>query len=116
MTGRWALRSRRSRRFRSRLVVRVDWAGATHALVKHLLTLSTRRRTVLFSCGWMITEADEDAIRLLPADAWQAAVDQDGTVQKNTEVAEITHLMGRAGNWPDGLRWAVPKAGRSPPA
>ena len=62
---------------------------------------------MLFTCGWAITETDEQAIRLLPADAWQAAVDQDGTVQKGTAVAEITHLMSRAAGWPAGLRWIV---------
>jgi Transposase DDE domain group 1 len=93
--------------WRSRLLVRVDGAGATIDLVKHLLSLRTRRRTVLFTCGWMITESDEAAIKMLPAAAWQAAVDQDGTVQKKTAVAEITRLMGRAGNWPPGLRWIV---------
>ena len=94
-------------RWRSRLLVRVDGAGASHDLVKHLLSLNTRWRTVLFTCGWMITEADEEAIRMLPARAWGAAVDQDGAVQEKTAVAEITHLMRRAGNWPDGLRWIV---------
>jgi hypothetical protein len=62
-------------RMRSRLLVRVDGAGASHELITHLLSLSSRRRTVLFTCGWMITQADEQAIRLLPATAWQAAVD-----------------------------------------
>jgi len=92
-------------RFRSRLLVRVDGAGASHELITHLLSLAGRRRTVLFTCGWMITEADEQAIRLLPAAAWQAAVDQDGTVQEGRHVAEVTHLMSRAGGWPAGLRW-----------
>ena len=45
-------------RWRSKIMVRVEGAGATHELVKHLLSLSTRRRTVLFTCGWMITGAD----------------------------------------------------------
>src|SRR2546426_727912 len=94
-------------RFRSRLLVRVDGAGASHELIAHLLSLAGRRRTVLFTCGWMITQADEQAIRLLPATAWQAAVDQDGTVQKNRHVAEVTHLMSRAVGWPAGLRWIV---------
>jgi len=94
-------------RMRSRLLVRVDGAGASHELIAHLLSLTSRRRTVLFTCGWAITEADEQAIRLLPADAWQAAVDQDGTVQKGTAVAEVTHLMSRAAGWPQGLRWIV---------
>src|SRR6266851_4534314 len=89
----------------SKLLVRVDGAGATHDLVKHLLSLGTRRRTALFTCGWMITEADEAAIRKLPAPAWKQAVDQDGTVQKGTAVAEITHLTSRAADWPQGLRW-----------
>jgi hypothetical protein len=94
-------------RFRSRLLVRVDGAGASHELIAHLLSLAGRRRTVLFTCGWMITAADEQAIRLLPATAWQAAVDQDGTVQEDRHVAEVTHLMSRAGGWPAGLRWIV---------
>jgi hypothetical protein len=94
-------------RMRSRLLVRVDGAGASHELITHLLSLSSRRRTVLFTCGWAITEADEQAIRLLPAAAWQAAVDQDGVVQEDKHVAEITHLLSRAAGWPAGLRWIV---------
>jgi Transposase DDE domain group 1 len=94
-------------RFRSRLLVRVDGAGASHELISHLLSLSSRRRTVLFTCGWAITAADEQAIKKLPAPAWKPAVDQDGTVQQDKHVAEITHLMRRAAGWPAGLRWIV---------
>jgi len=94
-------------RMRSRLLVRVDGAGASHELIAHLLSLATTRRTVLFTCGWAITGADEQAIRLLPAAAWQAAVDQDGVVQQDKHVAEITHLTSRAAGWPAGLRWIV---------
>jgi Transposase DDE domain group 1 len=94
-------------RMRGKMLVRIDGAGASHDLIKHLLSLTTTRRTMLFTCGWMITTADEAAIRMLPAAAWQAAVDQDGTVQKKTAVAEITHLTSRAAGWPDGLRWIV---------
>ncbi len=94
-------------RMRSRLLVRVDGAGASHELISHLLSLCTRRRAVLFTSGWAITSADEDAIRLLPATAWQAAVDQDGVVQQDKHVAEITRLLTRAAGWPAGLRWIV---------
>jgi hypothetical protein len=94
-------------RMRSRLLVRVDGAGASHELINHLVSLSSRRRTVLFTCGWAITDADEQAIRLLPAAAWQAAVDQDGAAQEDKHVAEITHLTSRAAGWPAGLRWIV---------
>jgi hypothetical protein len=94
-------------RMRSKLLVRVDGAGASHELITHLLSLTTKRRTVLFTFGWMITDTDEQAIRLLPAAAWQAAVDQNGAVQEDKHVAEITHLLSRAAGWPTGLRWIV---------
>ena len=94
-------------RMRSRLLVRVDGAGASHELISHLLSLASRRRAVLFTSGWAITGPDEQAIGLLPAAAWQAAVDQDGVVQHDKHVAEITHLLSRAAAWPAGLRWIV---------
>ena len=92
-------------RFRRKILIRVDGAGASHELIKHLLSLSSPRRKVLFSCGWMITEADEAAIMAVPAGAWKPGIGQDGTAEEDKDVAEITHLMSRAGNWPGGLRW-----------
>jgi hypothetical protein len=56
-------------RFRNKILVRVDGAGASHDLVKHLLSMSSPRRKVLFTCGWMITAADEDAIARLRVEA-----------------------------------------------
>ena len=94
-------------RWRSRLLVRVDGAGASHELITHLLSLAGRRRAVLFTCGWAITEADEQAIRLLPASAWKPGIGQDGAVQQDKHVAEITRLLSRAAGWPAGLRWIV---------
>ena len=94
-------------RFRRKILVRVDGAGASHELIKHLLALSSPRRKMLFTCGWMITAADEDAIKMVPAGAWKPGIAQDGTIEEDKAVAEITHLMSRAGNWPDGLRWIV---------
>jgi hypothetical protein len=94
-------------RFRQKIMVRVDGAGASHDLIRHLLSLASARRKVLFTCGWMITAADEDAIRKLPADAWKPGVAQDGSAEENKDAAEITHLLSRAGNWPGGLRWIV---------
>jgi hypothetical protein len=92
-------------RFRKKILVRIDGAGASHELVNHLLSLPSARRKVLFTCGWMITAADEDAIRQVPADAWKPGTGQDGTAEDDKDVAEITGLMSRAGNWPEGLRW-----------
>jgi hypothetical protein len=94
-------------RFRSKILVRVDGAGASHDLVNHLLSLSSPRKTLLFTCGWMITGADEAAIMQLPPDAWKPGIGQDGETEADKDVAEITHLMSRAGKWPGGLRWIV---------
>jgi hypothetical protein len=91
--------------FRRKILVRVDGAGASHELIDHLLALCSPRRKMLFTCGWMITAADEDAIGKVPADAWKPGIARDGGIEEDKHVAEITHLMSRAGNWPDGLRW-----------
>jgi hypothetical protein len=92
-------------RFRRKVMVRVDGAGASHELIKHLLGMSSARKTLLFTCGWMITTADEAAIMQLPEDAWMPGITQDGDIEEDKDVAEITHLMSRAQNWPAGLRW-----------
>jgi hypothetical protein len=60
--------------FRRRILVRVDGAGASHKLIEHLLSLSAPRKTVLFTCGWTILDADEEAIAALPASAWEAGL------------------------------------------
>ena len=70
-------------RFRAQVLVRVDGAGASHDLIKHLLGMSSPRRTVLFSCGWMITEADEAAIMAVPAGAWKPGIGQDGKAEED---------------------------------
>jgi len=92
-------------RFRKKILIRVDGAGASHELIDHLLSLSSPRRAVLFTSGWMITAAGEDAIRQVPAGAWKPGTGQDGAAEDDKDVAEITGLMSRAGNWPGGLRW-----------
>ncbi|WP_300612410.1 IS1380 family transposase [Trebonia sp.] len=94
-------------RFRRKILVRVDGAGASHDLIKHLLSLNTKRKKVLFTTGWMITAADEDAIAMVPAGVWKPGTCQDGTAEEDKDVAEITHLLTRAENWPDGLRFIV---------
>ena len=38
----------------------------------------------------------------LPQDAWKPGIAQDGGIEEDKDVAEITHLMSRAGNWPAG--------------
>ena len=38
-------------------------------------------------------------------DAWAPGLTQDGDAEDDKDVAEISGLMTRAGNWPGGLRW-----------
>jgi hypothetical protein len=78
-------------RLRNRILVRVDGAGASHELIAHLLSMSSARRIVLFTCGWMITAADEDAIRQVPAGAWKPGTGQDGTAEIYTSSSLATH-------------------------
>ncbi len=56
--------------YRRKILVRVDGAGATHDLVEHLEQMNRLWRSVRFTVGWTITDADETAIAALPADAW----------------------------------------------
>ena len=94
-------------RMRSRLLVRVDGTGASHELVEHLLKLASPWRKVLFTFGWMITPADEDAVKMPPACAWKPGIGQDGEPEDDKDVAEVTAVLSPAGNWPGGLRWIV---------
>ncbi|MFZ3492017.1 IS1380 family transposase [Streptomyces sp. 5.8] len=90
----------------AKILVRVDGAGASHELHEHLAALNTRRRTVRFTTGWTITEADEKAIAKLPETAWETSLKQDGSVQEGYFVAELTGLNTRPG-WLKGMRLIV---------
>ncbi|MFE3933423.1 IS1380 family transposase [Streptomyces goshikiensis] len=90
----------------AKILVRVDGAGATHGLHQHLRDLNTRRRTVRFTTGWMITPDDEKAIAKLPETAWETSLNQDGSPQEGYFVAELTGLNTRDG-WIKGMRLIV---------
>ena len=88
-------------RMRSRLLVRVDEAGASRCC---------RCRP---GAGPRCSPAAGSSPRLMSRRSgccprqWQAAVDQDGAAQEDKHITEITHLLSRAADWPDGLRWIV---------
>jgi hypothetical protein len=90
-------------RWRAKLLIRIDGAGATHDLLTHLQALNTKRRSVYYTVGWSITDADETAIAALPAHAWDPGLHQDGEVDGEVGVAELTGLSTRTG-WPAGQR------------
>ena len=93
--------------YRRNVIVRLDGAGASHDFIEHMVKLEIPGGKLLFTCGWTITETDGDDIRKIPGEAWKPGVTQDGHAEQETDVAEITGLMSRSGNWPDGLRWIV---------
>jgi hypothetical protein len=93
--------------FGGKILIRIDGAGAPHELMKQMSSWSNGRRTVRFVCGWTITDADEEAIKKLPPGAWAAALDQDGGVQEDADVAELTGVCGRLEGWPQGVRLIV---------
>ena len=91
---------------RAKILVRIDGAGATHDLLKHLEGLNTARRTVRYSVGWKMTDADEQAIAKLPEnlaadlDAWLrllALHDIDGLAdaEPDTMRFRLYHLPAR---------------------
>lgn len=96
--------------YRAKLLIRVDGAGASHGLLERIEALNTSRRTVRYTVGWAITEADEEAITALPEQAWEAAVDQNARVQDECHVAELTGLDARVAGWPRGIRLIARRA------
>lgn len=83
------------------ILVRADSAGATHALADHC-----REGNMRFSFGYELTESVRAAIIELPADAWAAALAQDGSQRDNGEVAEITDSVDLS-SWPQRSRVIV---------
>jgi Transposase DDE domain group 1 len=92
---------------RKRLLVRVDGAGASHGLLDWLTGLDAKPgRSVQYSVGFAVTEPVRQAIKLVPASAWQVALDADGDVREHADVAEITGLLTLPG-WPERMRTIV---------
>jgi len=93
--------------YRRKILIRIDGAGATHELLEHIEALNRLRRSVTFTVGWTITDADETAIAQLPDDAWTDSLHQDGTATSDAHVAELTGLNQRLDNWTGRLRLTV---------
>ena len=108
--------------FRRNLMVTVDGAGFSHKLLEHLDELAARRgRSLTYSAGWELDRSGEAAIRLVPDDGWQIAIDHRGQVRERRtdgactdvecghracwiEEAHVTELTGLLRHGPDGDR------------
>ena len=99
------------RAHRKRLLVRVDGAGASHALLKWLTAQDAKRgRSVQYSVGFAVTEHVRAAIAAVPKrGVWSPAVNADGEARKKADVAEITGLLPEhvRALWPVGMRVIV---------
>jgi hypothetical protein len=108
--------------WRRNLMVTVDGSGFSHKLVEHLDALARRRGyTLVYSCGWELDAREKAAIRLVPQEAWQIAIDHRGEVRERRadgacadiecghrgcwiEEAHVTELTGLLREGPDGDR------------
>ena len=94
-------------RYQRKILIRVDGAGATHDLLKHLTEMNTVWRKVRFTVGWTITDVDEAAIAAVPEGDWADSLHQDGRATDSARVAELTGLDPRVKDWVSGLRLIV---------
>lgn len=98
---------------RKDLLVRVDGAGASHALVTWLADQDAKHtRSVQYTVGFTKTAAIQTVIDALPDRAWTAAIDADGAPREKADVAELTGLMGPVWAnlttpWPTDMRLIV---------
>ena len=83
------------------ILVRADSAGATHGLADYC-----REARMRFSVGYELTEPVRAAILQIPEDAWVPALEKDGSVRENGQVAEITSRV-ELSSWPEGSRLIV---------
>ena len=106
--------------FRRKLMITCDGAGASHDLIRHLDKLARRRGYELtYSAGWALGEREKTALRLVPEQAWQIAIDGRGEVRERradgacgnrqcahqgcwVEEAHVTELTGLLRKGPGG--------------
>ena len=88
-------------KFRRRLMVTCDGAGASHDLIACLDKLAARPGyQVIYSVGWELGKREKDAITAVPGQAWQIAVDHRGEVrERRAEDACADRSCGHARCW-----------------
>jgi hypothetical protein len=83
------------------ILARADIGGRTHAF-----TQNCRDAGIRFSVGYEVEAGVREAIEALPAPAWRAAIDGDGTEREGAQVAELTDHLDLSA-WPEGTRLIV---------
>ena len=85
------------------VLVRIDGAGSTHALLDWL-----EGRRLSYSVGFGLPDKTPELVAKIPAEVWQPAYDAQGAVRDGAWVAELTGLLDLSG-WPAGMRVIVRK-------
>ena len=79
-------------------------AGASHDLIAHLDKLAARPGyQVIYSARWMLAKREKAALRLVPEEAWQIAIDSRSARSASAAPMTCLHLTLRltppAGVW-----------------
>jgi hypothetical protein len=102
--------------YRSDILVTIDGAGASHAVIEHLTSWDTARehgrrgRRVEYSIGWPVDQRTRAAVEQLPEAAWTGRLTADGRAEPTEQVADLTGLLrhstegDRLDGWPTDLR------------
>ena len=70
-------------KYRRRLMVTVDGAGASHGLIARLDALARRPgHQLVYSVGWDLGGRERTAITAVPGQAWQIAIDHRGEIRE----------------------------------
>jgi hypothetical protein len=107
-------------KYRRRLMVTADGAGASHGLITRLDKLAARPgHQLAYSVGWELGGRERTAITAVPAHAWQIAIDHHGEIRERraadacadrccahprcwVEEAHVTELTGLLREGPGG--------------
>jgi len=109
---------------RGDMLVTIDGAGASHAVIEQLTRWNTakkhgrRGRRVEYSIGWPVDERTRAAVEQLPEHAWTVRLTAAGRAEPAEQVADLTGLLrhgpegDRLDGWPDDLRVIVSRTPR----
>ncbi|MCA1695533.1 MAG: IS1380 family transposase, partial [Actinobacteria bacterium] len=102
--------------WRTDVLVTIDGAGASHEVIDYLSGLNTavahgkRGRRVEYSIGWPVDQRTLAGIEQLRQTDWGAALDTDGGIDPQAQVADLTGILrhgpggDRLTGWPTDLQ------------
>lgn len=91
------------------VLIRADGAGCSKDFLAHIRGLREHGVQTEFSVGFTMTDPVKAAIDTLPAWAWLPAIEADGQLRDDAEVAELTGFLPDPTDtgWPERMRVIV---------